>query len=89
MILPADLYDYADERPQRRTASRGIGEDDASAGRMAVVDDWPECIPVTESEVDVFERYFGDVLDCLFDTSDPDHRNQGLHRLTSDVNNKP
>lgn len=89
MILPADLYDYADECPQRRTGSRGTAEDGVGVGRIAVVDDWPECIPVTEAEIDVFERYFGDVLDRLFDNSDPDHRNQGLNKLTSVVNDRP
>jgi len=86
MILPADLYDYADDRPQRRSASRGSGEDDPGIDRMVVIDDWPECIPVTEAEVDVFERYFGDVLDRLFSPPDLKQQNQALPKLTSDVN---
>jgi hypothetical protein len=28
-----------------------------------VTDDWPEHIPVTEAEVDVFEAWFGDLFD--------------------------
>jgi hypothetical protein len=32
----------------------------------AVIDDWPERVPVTEGEVDVFERWFGDLFDELF-----------------------
>ena len=32
----------------------------------AVIDDWPEHVPVTEAEVDVFERWFGDLFDELF-----------------------
>lgn len=28
--------------------------------------DWPEHVPVTEREVDVFEAWFGDILDELF-----------------------
>src|SRR6218665_3755219 len=88
MILPADLYDYADNRPQRRSASRGSGEDDPGIDRMVVIDDWPECIPVTEAEVDVFERYFGDVLDRLFGASTAEHSNPALPLLTSDVNNR-
>ncbi|HZV06171.1 MAG TPA: hypothetical protein VE999_13925 [Gemmataceae bacterium] len=31
-----------------------------------VTDDWPEPVPVTEAEVDVFEAWFGDLLDELF-----------------------
>jgi len=32
----------------------------------AVTDDWPERVPVTEAEVEVFERWFGDLFDELF-----------------------
>jgi hypothetical protein len=31
-----------------------------------VIDDWPQRVPVTEREVDVFEAWFGDILDELF-----------------------
>ena len=31
-----------------------------------VIDDWPERVPVTEREVDVFEAWFGDIVDELF-----------------------
>lgn len=31
-----------------------------------VTDDWPEHVPVTEAEVEVFERWFGDLFDALF-----------------------
>ncbi|GAA5264903.1 hypothetical protein ACOSOMT5_P1328 [Acidiphilium sp. MT5] len=31
-----------------------------------VTDDWPEHIPVTDEEVDVFEAWFGDIFDELF-----------------------
>ena len=34
--------------------------------RNAHTDDWPEHIPVTETEVDVFEAWFGDLFDDLF-----------------------
>ncbi len=34
-----------------------------------VTDDWPERVPVTAAEVDVFEAWFGDILDELFETS--------------------
>lgn len=32
----------------------------------AVTDDWPNPVPVTSAEVDVFERWFGDLFDELF-----------------------
>jgi hypothetical protein len=32
----------------------------------AVTGDWPECVPVTEAEVEVFETWFGDIFDELF-----------------------
>jgi hypothetical protein len=34
-----------------------------------VTDDWPDRVPVTAAEVDVFEVWFGDILDELFETS--------------------
>lgn len=38
--------------------------DDLSDWR--VVDDWPDDVPVTPEEVNVFERWFGDLLDEMF-----------------------
>lgn len=63
--LPDDLYDYAADpkpstRPQRRApASKWLDN-------LRVVDDWPDRVPVTEKEIDVFECYFTDLLDRLF-----------------------
>lgn len=39
-----------------------------------VIDDWPDPVPVTEAEIKVFERWFGDLFDELFgpDTALPD-----------------
>lgn len=31
-----------------------------------VTDDWPDTVPVTEAEIVVFERWFGDLFDDLF-----------------------
>lgn len=31
-----------------------------------VTDDWPDEVPITEAEIEVFERYFGDVFDEMF-----------------------
>ena len=36
---------------------------------LAIVkDDWPEDVPVTEAEFEVFEAWFGDLFDELFST---------------------
>lgn len=55
-----DLYDYA--RPPRRRPGRPIGNDPAS---WIVKDDWPESVPITDAEFDVFEAWFGDLFDEL------------------------
>ncbi|NJL50271.1 MAG: hypothetical protein HC909_00660 [Blastochloris sp.] len=34
-----------------------------------VIDDWPDPVPVTDAEVAVFERWFGDLFDELFGTA--------------------
>ena len=31
-----------------------------------VTDNWPDPVPVTEAEIEVFERWFGDLFDELF-----------------------
>ena len=43
-----------------------------------VTDDWPEDIPVTEAEIDVFERWFGDVFDELLNPRKPNDSLQYL-----------
>jgi hypothetical protein len=58
-----DLYDYAGPpvpRPGRPA------QDDPTA--WTVTDDWPENVPVTEAEIEVFEAWFGDLFDALFST---------------------
>ena len=57
-----DLFDYC-KLPQPKPRGRPV-VDDLSDWR--VVDDFPEEIPVTPEEVDVIERWLGDVLDELF-----------------------
>lgn len=56
-----DLYDYAraPARPGRRRAKR-------TSVTWTVTDDWPKDVPVTETEIDVFEAWFGDLFDELF-----------------------
>ena len=57
-----DLYDYVEKpKPRKRRKSTA---DDLSGWR--VVDDWPEKVPVTPEEVDVVERWFGDILEEMF-----------------------
>jgi len=59
-ILPDDLYIELEPWPR-------IGQPpkhDLSA--WTVMDDWPEHVPVTEAEVDLFEAWFGDFFDELF-----------------------
>lgn len=34
-----------------------------------VTDEWPDAMPVTSAEVDVFEAWFGDLFDELFGKS--------------------
>ncbi|WP_114229172.1 MULTISPECIES: hypothetical protein [Pseudomonadota] len=70
-ILPDDLYDYIDEAegeaaPPASVKSRPV---DPSLTHWTVSDDWPERVPVTEAEIDLFEAWFGDILDELFGKS--------------------
>lgn len=60
-IPPDDLLDYA--APLERRAGRPPKHDLTG---WTVTDDWPERIPVTDAEVDVFEAWFGDLFDELF-----------------------
>jgi len=55
------LYDYRQEAPPKPGR---LPKHDLSGWR--VIDDWPERVPVTPEEVDVFEAWFGDILDELF-----------------------
>ena len=34
-----------------------------ASATWTVTDDWPEDVPVTEAEIDVFEAWFGDLFD--------------------------
>jgi hypothetical protein len=61
--LPDDLYDYA--RPPVARPGRPAPED---LTIWTVKDDWPEDVPVTEAEIEVFEAWFGDLFDELFST---------------------
>ena len=87
--LPDDLFDYAGEptpdgRERRRSPLRIVDVES-----LPVFDDWPEKVPITEEELQIFERYFGHVLDRLFGPIDLDPDNQDLSSLSPDDNSKP
>ena len=59
--------------PTTFTSRRSLGL--ALAGRAkhdlsawTVTDDWPERVPVTQAELDVFEAWFGDLFEEMFGT---------------------
>lgn len=77
-ILPAnrleehplgDLYDYA--RPvgpvRKPKAARRNRAKAKQICRPRITDDWPQRVPVTALELDIFEVHFRDFLDELFD----------------------
>jgi hypothetical protein len=59
--LPDDLYDYL--QPAVRRKSRPAKK---KRSEWTVTDDWPEEVPITEAEIEVFEAWFGDLFDELF-----------------------
>jgi len=67
-LTEIDLYDYS-RLPEPKPRGRPVA-DDLSDWR--VTDDWPEDVPVTPEEVDVFEAWFGDILEGLFGPEGPD-----------------
>lgn len=58
--LPADLYIMPVPWPRRGRPSKHEVE------TWRVIDDWPQRVPVTSSEIDVFESWFGALVDELF-----------------------
>jgi hypothetical protein len=58
--LPDDLYIVPGPWPR---VGRPVKSD---VEKWRVVDDWPERVPVTHAEIDVFEAWFGDLFDELF-----------------------
>jgi hypothetical protein len=63
-VLPDDLYDYT--RPRR--AQRPGRPAPEKPTTWTVKDDWPEDVPVTDAEIEVFEAWFGELFDELFST---------------------
>lgn len=70
--LPDDLYDYdVQPAPPRRAGIADTALRGTDGQRVRVTDDWPDQVPVTEAEIDVFERWFGDVFDDLLAPKKP------------------
>lgn len=59
--------------PARLIRLRLAGRPKHDLTTWTVTDDWPDPVPVTEAEIEVFERWFGDLFDELFgpDTGPP------------------
>lgn len=59
-----DLYDYV--RPVRSAAAeRARAGKEIDLRSLNVSDDWPDRVPVSEGELDLFEVHFGPLLDEL------------------------
>src|SRR5260370_25625129 len=61
--LPDDLYDHL--RPPVRRRGRPAKK---KQSEWTVTDDWPDEVPITEAEIEVFEAWVGDLFDELFST---------------------
>jgi hypothetical protein len=61
-VLPDDLYITPEPWPH-------IGRPPKhDLSTWTVTDDWPERVPVTQAELDVFEAWFGDLFGKMFGT---------------------
>jgi hypothetical protein len=87
--LPDDLFDYDDDPAPRIGPPRGSPLHVLDVEKLPVIDDWPEKLPVTEEEIDIFERYFGHVLDRLFGPIDLESENKSLSFLSSNDKERP
>jgi hypothetical protein len=58
--LPADLYITPTPWPR---CGRPVKHD---VETWSVIDDWPQRVPVTQAEIDVFEAWLGDLFDEFF-----------------------
>jgi hypothetical protein len=58
--LPADFYVMPSPWPRRGRPAKHEVE------TWRVIDDWPQHVPVTQAEIDVFEAWFGDLFDEFF-----------------------
>jgi hypothetical protein len=60
VVEKLDLHDYALCGPDARCAAH------RSTEPIRVSDDWPEIVPITDTEIRVIEGHLGDELDALF-----------------------
>lgn len=81
-IRPDDLYDYYTAEPALRRNAPSTNAPET----WRVTDDWPDEVPISEAEIEVFERWFGDFFDELFG---PCEKPEGLTKLSSDDKYKP
>jgi len=58
--LPGDLYVVPAPWPR---SGRPVKHDIET---WRVIDDWPQHVPVTQTEIEVFEAWFGDLFDEFF-----------------------
>ena len=84
--LPDDLYDYNDDPALRISPPRESLSGAFDVEKLPVIDDWPDEVPITEAEIQVFERWFADVFDEMFGTLDLP---EGLKILSRDDKDKP
>ena len=61
-VLPDDLFIQAEPWPRIGRPPRHDLE------TWRVIDDWPVRVPVTDAEIDIFEAWFGDLFDELFES---------------------
>ncbi|WP_257541829.1 MULTISPECIES: hypothetical protein [unclassified Sphingobium] len=83
--LPNDLYDYNDDPAPRISPSRSSPYH-IFVEKLPVIDDWPDEVPITEAEIQVFERWFADVFDEMFGSLDMP---EGLNILSRDDKDRP
>ncbi len=85
-VLPNDLYDYDDDPAPRISSPRGSPHHVFDVEKLPVIDDWPDEVPITEAEIQVFERWFADVFDEMFGSLELP---KGLKTLSRDDKDKP
>ncbi len=59
-ILPDDLYIELEPWPRIGRSPK------CDITTWTVTDDWPDRVPITDAELDMFEARFGDLFDELF-----------------------
>ena len=60
-VLPDDLYIEPEPWPRMGRPPK------FDLQSCTITDDWPNPVPITDAELDVFEAWFGDLFDELFE----------------------